>query len=134
MPSPIGFISPKSPFFLVQFSNNFQILPTLTANVNFNLMSRGDMQNVALTEPGYVLDIGATKTFLNDRLSVQVTGHNLLNSQEHYKLRYGLRTMCQTQRRDAREVEFTVRYKFNAAQSKYKGTGAGASEKERLGN
>jgi hypothetical protein len=31
-------------------------------------------------------------------------------------------------------VEFTVRYKFNAAQSKYKGTGAGTGEKERLGN
>ena len=40
--------------------------------------------------------------------------------------------MQQVQRRDAREVEFTVRYKFNAAQSKYKGTGAGSSEKERL--
>ena len=98
----------------------------------FNFTSRGDMENVTISEPLYLLDIGATKTFLNDRLSIKVTGHNLLNSQEHYKLRYGLRTMCQTQRRDAREVEFTVRYKFNAAQSKYKGTGAGASEKERL--
>ena len=132
IPSPIGFITPRNPFFLVQFNNNFQIIPTLTVNVNFNFTSRGDMENVTLTEPGYLLDIGATKTFLNDRLSIKVTGHNLLNSQEHYKLRYGLRTACQTQRRDAREVEFTVRYKFNAAQSKYKGTGAGASEKERL--
>ena len=132
IPSPIGFISPKDPIYIVQFSNNFQILPTLTANANFNFTSSGDMQNVTLRKAGYVLDIGATKTFLNDRLSIQVTGHNLLNSQEHYKLRYGLRTMIQNQCRDTCEVEFTVRYKFNAAQSKYKGTGAGASEKERL--
>ena len=132
IPSPIGFISPKKPAYLVQFNNNFQILPTLTANVNFNFTSRGDMENVTIAEPLYRLDIGATKTFLNDRLSIQVTGHNLLDSQEHYKLRYGLRTMCQTQRRDVREMEFTVRYKFNAAQSKYKGTGAGSGEKERL--
>ena len=132
IPSPVGFISPKNPAYLVQFSNNFQIMPTLTANVNFNFTSRGDMENVTISEPLYLLDIGATKTFLNDRLSIQVTGHNLLNSQEHYKLHYGLRTMCQTQRRDVREVEFTMRYKFNSAQSKYKGTGAGASEKERL--
>ena len=132
IPSPVGFISPKNPAYLVQFSNNFQIMPTLTANVNFNFTSRGDMENVTISEPLYLLDIGATKTFLNDRLSIQVTGHNLLDSQEHYKLRYGLRTMCQTQRRDVREVEFTMRYKFNSAQSKYKGTGAGASEKERL--
>ena len=132
IPSPVGFISPKDPIYIVQFNNNIQILPTLTANVNFDFTSSGDMQNVTLREPGYVLKIGATKTFLNDRLSIQVTGHNLLNAQEHYKLRYGLRTMIQNQRRDVREVEFTVRYKFNAAQSKYKGTGAGSSEKERL--
>ena len=132
IPSPVGFITPKNPAWIAQLNNNFQILPTLTANVNFNFTSRGDMENVTLSEPRYLLDLGATKTFLNDRLSIQVTGHNLLNSQEHYKLRYGLRTMCQTQCRDVREVEFTVRYKFNAAQSKYKGTGAGASEKERL--
>ncbi len=132
IPSPVGFISPKNPAWIAQFSNNFQILPTLTANVNFNFTSRGDMENVTISEPLYLLDIGATKTFLNDRLSIQVTGHNLLDSQEHYKLRYGLRTMCQTQRRDVREVEFTVRYKFNAAQNKYKGTGAGTSEKERF--
>ena len=132
IPSPIGFITPKDPIYLVQFNNNIQILPTLTANVYLNFTSSGDMQNVTLKEPGYVLNIGATKTFLNDRLSIQVTGHNLLNTQEHYKLRYGLRTMLQNQRRDVREVEFTVRYKFNSAQSKYKGTGAGAEEKERL--
>ena len=132
IPSPIGFITPKNPIWLVQFNNNFQIVPTLTANVNFSFTSSGDMQNVTLAKPTYLLNIGATKTFLNDRLSIQVTGHNLLNAQEHDKLRYGLRTMCQTQHRDTREVEFTMRYKFNAAQSKYKGTGAGSSEKERL--
>ena len=132
IPSPIGFISPKSPIYLVQFNNNFQILPTLTANVNFDFTSRGDMQNVTLTEPIYRLNIGATKTFLKDRLSVSVTGYNLLNAQDNVKLRYGLRTMRQSQLRDTREIEFTVRYKFNAAQSKYKGTGAGSSEKERL--
>ena len=132
IPSPVGFISPKNPAYIMQFNNNFQIIPTLTANVNFNFSSRGDIENVTLSEPQYLLDIGATKTFLNDRLSIQVTGHNLLNSHEHYKLRYGLRTMQQVQRRDVREVEFTVRYKFNAAQSKYKGTGAGSSEKERF--
>jgi len=47
-------------------------------------------------------------------------------------LNYGARTLWQNSRNDSREVEFTVRYKFNAAQSKYKGTGAGSSEKERL--
>ncbi|MBP5560817.1 MAG: outer membrane beta-barrel protein, partial [Muribaculaceae bacterium] len=34
IPSPAGFISPKHPIFLVQWNNNFQILPTLTAQAN----------------------------------------------------------------------------------------------------
>ena len=132
IPSPTGFISPHDPMFLVQFSNNFQLMPTLTANVRFDFTSCGDMENVTLVKPGYRLDIGATKTFLNDRLSIRLAGVNLLDSQEHVKLRFGSRTLRQNMRRDSREVEFTVRYKFNAAQSKYKGTGAGSSEKERL--
>ena len=132
IPSPTGFISPHDPMFLVQFNNNFQLMPTLTANVRFDFTACGDMENLTLTKPGYRLDIGATKTFLNDRLSISVSGRNLLNSQEHVKLRFGTRTLQQNMRRDSREVEFTVRYKFNAAQSKYKGTGAGADEKERL--
>ncbi len=132
IPSPIGCISPKNPIWIAEFNNNFQIMPSLTANVNFSFTSSGDMQNVTLTKPNYRLNIGASKTFLNDRLSIRITGYNLLGAQEHYKLNYGLRMMRQTQRRDTREVELTVRYKFNAAQSKYKGTGAGASEKERL--
>ena len=132
IPSPTGFISPHNPMFLVQFNNNFQLMPTLTANVRFDFTSCGDMENVTLVKPAYRLDIGATKTFLNDRLSIRLAGVNLLDSQEHVKLRFGSRTLRQNMRRDSREVEFTVRYKFNAAQSKYKGTGAGSSEKERL--
>ena len=132
IPSPTGFISPKDPLFLVQFNNNIQILPMLTANANLSFTSCGDMQNVTLFKAGWNLYLSATKTFLDDRLSIQVSGHNLLNAQEHDKLRYGQRTLWQNQKRDTREVELTVRYKFNAAQSKYKGTGAGSEEKQRL--
>ena len=132
IPSPTGFISPKDPLFLVQFNNNIQINPTLTASANLSFTSCGDMQSVTLFKPGWNLYMSVTKTFLDDRLSIQMTGYNLLNSQEHDKLRYGQRTLWQSQHRDSREVALTVRYKFNAAQSKYKGTGAGSDEKARL--
>ena len=132
IPSPTGFISPKRPIYLVQFNNNFRLTPTLTASADFSFTSKGDQENVYLAKALYVLDMSATKTFFNDRLSVQVKGHNLLNSQQHVRLNYGARTLWQNSRNDSREVELTVRYKFNAAQSKYKGTGAGEDEKARL--
>ena len=132
IPSPTGFISPERPIWIAQFNNNFRLTPTLTASADFSFTSKGDQENVTLTRALCLLDLGATKTFFNDRLSVQVKGHNLLNAQQHVALHYGKRSLHQQNRRDTREVEFTVRYKFNAAQSKYKGTGAGADEKARL--
>jgi hypothetical protein len=132
IPSPSGFDSPERPIWIAQFNNNFQLTPTLTASADFSFTSKGDQENVSLTKALYVLDLSFTKSLFNDRLSVQVKGHNLLNSQQHVRLNYGNRTLWQNFNQDSREVEFTVRYKFNATQSKYKGTGAGASEKERL--
>ena len=132
IPTPTGIISPERPIWIAQFNNNFQLTPTLTASADFSFTSKGDQENVSLTKALYNLDLSLTKTFLNDRLSVQVKGHNLLNSQQHVRLNYGERTLWQNFHQDTRQVELTVRYKFNAAQSKYKGTGAGSEEKERL--
>jgi len=133
IPTPVGYISPKRPIFLIQFNNNIKILPTLTANASLDITTRGDMENVSLTRALFNLYLSLTKTFLNDRLSVKIAGRNLLDAQEKVQLRYGLRNMCQAQHRDSREVQVTVRYKFNAASSKWRGSGAGSDEKARLG-
>ena len=134
IPSPASFISPKRPIFLVQWNNNFQILPTLTAQANLAFTSCGDKENVNIKKATWQLYLSVTKTFLNDRLSVQVAGHNLLGAYEDLNINYGLRSMRSITKTDSRQIEVTVRYKFNAAQSKYKGTGAGQEERSRLGN
>ena len=134
IPSPAGFISPKRPIFLVQWNNNFQILPTLTAQVNLAFTSCGDKENVNINKATWQLYLSVTKTFLNDRLSVQVAGHNLLGAYEDLNINYGLRSMRYITKTDSRQLEVTVRYKFNVTQSKYKGTGAGQEERSRLGN
>ncbi len=134
IPSPAGFISPKRPIFLVQWNNNFQILPTLTAQANLAFTSCGDKENVNINKATWQLYLSVTKTFLNDRLSVQVSGHNLLGAYEDLNINYGLRSMRYITKTDSRQLEVTVRYKINATQSKYKGTGAGQEERSRLGN
>lgn len=133
IPTPIGFISPKRPFVYIQFNNNIKILPTLTASANLSLTTKGDKENMSLTKAGVNLYLSVTKTFFNDRLSIKVAGHNLLDAQEHIDLNYGLRQLHQDGHRDLRELQVTVRYKFNAVQSKYRGSGAGSEEKARLG-
>ena len=133
IPSPVGFISPKRPIFLVQWNNNFQILPSLTAQANLAFTSCGDKENANINKANWQLYLSLTKTFLNDRLSVQIAGHNLLGAYEDLNINYGLRSMRSIIKRDSRQLEVTVRYKFNVTQSKYKGTGAGQEERSRLG-
>ena len=134
IPTPGGFISPERPIFLVQFNNNVRILPTLTASANLDITTKGDQENLSLTRTTVNLYLSLTKTFLNDRLSIKVAGRNLLDAQEHIRLRYGLRNFYQKSHRDSRELEITVKYKFNAASSKWRGSGAGESEKARFGS
>ena len=133
IPSPVGFISPNNPIFLVQFNNSFKITPTFTAQANLSFTSKGDKENMTLTKAVWDAYVSLTKTFFDDRLSLQVAGHNILDSHENISIRYGTRSLFQKSNRDSRELEVTVRYKFNAAGSKWRGSGAGESEKSRFG-
>ena len=38
----------------------------------------------------------------------------------------------QTNRMDTQRVKFSIRYNFNTAQSKYRGTGAGSDNRSRM--
>lgn len=134
IPTPGGFVSPERPIFLIDFNNNIKILPTLTASANMEIVTKGDQENLSLTKAAVVLDLSLTKTFFNDRLSIKVGGRNLLDAQEHIRLRYGQRNLYQESHHDSRELQVTVKYKFNAAGSKWRGSGAGESEKARLGS
>ena len=133
IPSPAGFLSPKNPLFIIQFNNNIKILPTLTASASLDIVSKGDKENMSLTRATVQAYVSLTKTFFNDRLSVKVAGHNLFNAQEHVDVRYGLRNLHQDSHRDSQHFELTVRYKFNSASNKWRGSGAGSDEKARLG-
>ena len=118
---------------MIQFVNNFRILPTLTAQANLDITTLGDKENMSINRAGFFLYLSVTKTFLNDRLSVQVAGHNLLGAYEDLNINYGLRSMRSITKNDSRQLEVTVRYKFNATGSKWRGSGAGQSEKARFG-
>ncbi len=133
IPSPVGFISPSNPIYLVQFNNSFKITPTLTAQANLSFTSKGDKENMSLTRASWYTYISLTKTFFNDRLSLQVAGHNLLNDHQRILINYGTRSMLIDQHNDSRKLEVTVRYKFNATGSKWRGSGAGEEERSRLG-
>ena len=70
--------------------------------------------------------------WLYTKLSSSLEVNYLLETDDADVVIYsGIRTMSDyiTQ---FRQVTFTLRYKFNAAKNKYKGTGAGQSQKSRM--
>jgi hypothetical protein len=103
------------------------------ASFDGNLTTVGDHENASVTNYYGSLNVSLTKSFLDDRLSVRLKGHDLLGTEKQRVMIFLDGTQFeQFGWGDSREFEITVRYKFNTTRSKYKGTGAGNEEKERL--
>ena len=78
-------------------------------------------------------NVGIYKGILKDRLTFNIQINDIFSSYRNSnRLHYGNRDIYKWNRSDSRQLLLTVRYKFNSAKSKYKGTGAGNEEKSRL--
>ena len=62
---------------------------------------------------------------------VYINGRRVSDASELDRLQSS-HTIMQTNRMDTQKVKLSVRYNFNTAQSKYRGTGAGADSKARM--
>ena len=81
-----------------------------------------------------VVDFRLSKSFLkDDALSVTLTANDIFHTQHNAMTAYSIGTSTTfTEYYDHQRVGVTLTYKFNSTKSKYKGTGAGQSEKNRL--
>ena len=80
------------------------------------------------------VDFRLSKSFLkDDALSVTLTANDIFHTQYNAMTAYSIGTSTTfTEYFDHQRVGLQLSYKFNATKSKYKGTGAGQSEKSRL--
>ena len=80
------------------------------------------------------VDLRFSKSFLkDDALSVTLTAEDIFHTAHNAMTAYSIGTSTTfTEYYDHQRVGVTLSYKFNATKSKYKGTGAGQSEKSRL--
>ena len=128
-----GNIKLNKPMPLVQFNNTFAFSKTLKGELDFNYQGTGHYQNIYLDYHQTALGISLVKTFFNDRLSIKLAGEDLLDRSRDGNLVYNHHVqLWQGNYYDRRRFVATIRYKFNTTRSKYKGTGAGNDEKNRL--
>ncbi len=123
----------NKPMPIASLNNSFSLPMNVLLSLDMSFQGKGNYQNVYLSENISVVNIGLTKSFLNDQLQVSLKGHDLFRGHKDANLLYNHQMdLYQLNQYDSREVELTVRYKFNSAKSKYKGTGAGQKEINRL--
>lgn len=121
------------PVWGMQWGNTLEFKHGLTAEANLKVTSKGISENVKITRNNCAFDFSIRKVFLNDRLSVTVGVNDLFNRSTNQLLLYTNNlSMDMKQELDSRDFYVTLRYKFNTARSKYKGTGAGQSERKRF--
>ena len=127
-----GSIRMNAPIFLGQMANTFQFTSTLIGDLTMKFTSKGDDKNISLMRNMFQTNISLTKTFFEQRLSIRLAGYDLFHARQKIKLYNQQMQLVQDNSLDTRYAEITIRYNFNATRSKYKGTGAGNSEKSRL--
>jgi len=123
----------SKPIWGILWNNTFDFKDNWIAETRLKVTSKGITENSELTRNNCAFDFSIRKAFLNDRLSVTVGVNDLFNRSANQLLLYTNNLSIDTkQELDSREFYVTLRYKFNTARSKYKGTGAGQSERKRF--
>ena len=129
--TPWGNTKFNKPIGSVTFRNNFKLPKGFLLDVNGSYTTKGYQKNIYLADDMIDMNASLSKSFLKDKLTLQLQAYNILNPKQVTTVYSGIRVFQNTQVMH-RQVSLTVRYKFNTTRSKYKGTGAGESQKNRM--
>lgn len=127
-------INRDKPMFFVQTNNAFQFRHSWLVEVNFQYMSRMSQNIADITRPLNSLDLSVQKSFLkDDALTLRLSWNDILNGMiEYIDVDYGCYSFFQSNDHRNPGIVLRASYRFNSANSKYKGTGAGQSVKDRM--
>ncbi len=118
--------------FGIRWNNSFQLPAGYIFRLNGEYTGKGVYQN-CYTRPVSCLSTSIYKSFFNGRVDCLLEGNDLFHSMRDANTQYDDRVkMFRETKRNTQEVKLTVHYKFNLQKSKYKGTGAGLGEQQRL--
>lgn len=121
-----------NPIGIFRFNNALNLPFDSWLNVDFSWRTEGNAENMFL-ESTWQCDLGLYKSFRNDQWSVKLQCDDVFNTANSgMTLQSDIREIKMKKTLDTRNFSITVRYKFNAAKSKYKGTGAGEEQKNRM--
>lgn len=132
--SGIRHISLGKPMYLLQTYNSFRLKKNWTIDLDYQYISPFDQLIYSINSPIHGMDISVGKSFLkNDALSFKLSWSDVLNTKHEFIISdFGSCDVRQDNRYNSSALTLRVSYRFNSAQNKYKGTGAGESAKNRM--
>ena len=122
----------SKPLFLSLVGSTFMIPKGFMLDIDYQFTSKGSQRTYNLSRATHLLNISIRKAFLKDALSVEIKGTDIFKNRTIVEMYSGPYNMWQENINDTRDISLTIRYNFNSAKSKYKGTGAGDQQKNRL--
>lgn len=133
-PTPQGNLKLNNPMGTIVWNNNLKLPLGFMLDADFSYMTKGNAKNGRFLKPMWRADLSLQKSFLNDQLNIRLDTENIFDSYRRDFLMYvsDMQTMHMKEFSTHCTARLTVRYKFNAAKSKYKGTGAGSEQLKRM--
>lgn len=123
----------NTPGFLFQWQNAVKLPFDIWLNVDAQLMTSSWDNNMKLSNTPWYVNAKIHKGFLNERFSVTLEAKDLFDSSQNDAVMYNDAVrIVQTNYSPGRSVMLTLQYRFNTTRDRYRGTGAGNSEKSRF--
>lgn len=122
----------NKPIVQLEFGNTFSLGKGFTLNADYTYTSSGFWRDFKVVSPAHKVDVSVRKSFLKDALTIELRGHDLLQAKDDLFMQTQVYSIFQDNIRDTRKASLTIRYRFNSARSKYKGSGAGEQQKSRM--
>ena len=122
------------PLFVAQLFNTLRLKHGWQFELGTEVFSHGYTENIYLTNIYCNVTAAIQKSLLKDgSLVLRLEGNDLAGlGHNDIATDFGNYKVWQTNIMDTQRIKFSIRYLFNGAQSKYKGTGAGQDTKNRM--
>jgi len=122
------------PMLFAQLFNTFSVKGGWQFELGGLVQSKGYAGNLLMSNVYCDITAAIQKTLLNDgSLVLRLEGADLAGlAHLNVVSDFGSHTIRQTNVLDTQKIKFSIRYNFNTAQSKYRGTGAGSDSKNRM--
>ena len=120
----------NNPLLFINFYNSISVGKGFTITGDMLYHTSGDM-DIATLKPSWQINLGITKTIGN--WFFQLSATDIFKTARNSMITHGTQMkLDKWNYSDSQAVRLTIRYAFNSTMSKYKGKGAGQSEKNRL--